>query len=90
VSGEAYLPFVKITPDDKSHIFVKNQKKCKSCEIKACLYVCPSAVFNWDEMQEKIDILWRRCVECGACEPACPENVEYKHPNGGFGVSYHM
>ena len=90
MGGEEYLPLVKITPDDISHITLSNPKHCKACESQACLYVCPSAVFYWDELVETLDILWRRCVECGACQPACPENIEYQNPRGGFGVSYHL
>ena len=90
MGGEEYLPLVKITPDDQSHITLKNQERCKTCELQACLYVCPSAVFFWDDVAKKLDILWHRCVECGACEPACPQNIEYKDPRGGYGVSYYL
>lgn len=85
---ERYLRLVQILPDQTSHITLKNQKRCKTCDIRACLYVCPSGVFVWDELRETVDVLWHRCVECGACEPACPENVEYRHPRGGYGVRY--
>ncbi len=90
MGGEDYLQLLKIMPDSKSHIIIKDTERCKLCVPKSCLFVCPSAVFVWDEDKQKPDVLWRRCLECGACEPTCPENVEYGHPRGGFGVSYFM
>lgn len=83
-----YLPLLKITPDNKSHINIKDAEHCKLCVPKGCLFVCPSAVFVWDEERQRPAVLWQRCLECGACEPTCPENVEYRHPRAGFGVSY--
>jgi ferredoxin like protein len=88
LGGEEYLHLVKINPDKESHIFVKKEGSCRACELKPCLYVCPTDVFIWDATENKIDVLWRRCVECGACEPACPGNVVYRHPRSGFGVIY--
>lgn len=90
MSGENYLHLVTIHPDDVSHITLRNPKHCKKCEPRNCLYVCPSAVFLWDEKQLELQVLWQRCVECGACEPACPENVKFRFPRSGFGVSYLM
>ncbi|MBS3899312.1 MAG: 4Fe-4S dicluster domain-containing protein [Dethiobacter sp.] len=90
MGGEDYLQLLKIIPASKSHIIIKDTERCKLCEMRGCLFVCPSAVFSWDEELQKPEVLWRRCLECGACEPACPENVEYGHPRGGFGVAYFL
>lgn len=88
--GEDYLPFVNITVGEFSHIHIRDSHRCTTCEGKPCTYVCPSAVFIWNTEQETLDVLWPRCVECGACEPACPGNIELHHPRGGYGVSYHV
>ncbi len=90
MGGENYLPLLKIIPDDQSHITIKDAKRCRLCLLKRCLFVCPSAVFVWDEDRQKPDVLWERCLECGVCEPTCPENVEYCQPRGGFGVAYFL
>ncbi|MBS4030991.1 MAG: 4Fe-4S ferredoxin [Clostridiales bacterium] len=87
--GEDYLRFVKIAVDEISHIHIRDSYRCNICDVKPCTYVCPSGVFFWNTEQELLDVMWRRCVECGACEPCCPGNIELHHPRGGFGVSYH-
>jgi len=90
LAGEDYLRLVNIVPDNTSHIAVKDRKRCKRCNTRACLYVCPSGVFYWNESSATLEILWRRCVECSACENTCPENIAFRYPRGGFGITYYM
>ncbi len=91
MGGAEYLRLVKINPDTVSHINLADEGRCSHCEIKPCLYVCPSEVFLWDEESCRLKIIWERCLECGACEPACPHaNINFHFPRGGYGVTYHM
>ena len=90
MAGEDYLELVTITPGSQSHIRFIDAGRCASCPEKACTYVCPSGVFFWDETKKKLEILWQRCVECEACEPACPDNIRFSYPGGGFGVTYYV
>ncbi|MCK4257616.1 MAG: 4Fe-4S dicluster domain-containing protein [Halanaerobiales bacterium] len=71
--------------DYKSHISIRKDQVCKEkCENKPCTYICPSRVFYWED--ESIKLLYKRCVECGACIWGCPyENIEWHYPRGGYG-----
>lgn len=82
-----YLAVVEIVPGGESHICLADSGRCRSCETKPCLRLCPSGVFVWDELAEKAEVSWWRCLECGACQIACPSNIEFRYPQGGFGVS---
>lgn len=90
MAGEDYLDVVNIIPDKESHVFVIDDRHCASCPQKACLNACPAGVFHWDEALKKPIILWYRCLECAACEHACPGNISFRYPRGGFGVTYHV
>lgn len=82
------LNFVAIHPDEQSHISIRKDKVClEECENKPCTYLCPSRVFYWEE--NSIKVMYKRCVECGACIWGCPyENIDWHFPRGGFGVEY--
>ena len=49
------LSTIKYKPDEKSHLSVINQDKCKDCN-KACTFFCPARVYEWDESQQTLII----------------------------------
>ena len=75
--------------DQISHIALRNTKDCQAkCNEKPCTFICPSQVYNWTG--EEIDIDYDRCIECGACILACPNNnISWDYPRPGFGITYH-
>lgn len=82
------INFVKIREADQSHISIKKDKICrKECENKPCTYTCPTRVFYWED--NKIQVLYKRCIECGACIWSCPyENINWNLPQSGYGITY--
>lgn len=81
------LPLIEINVDNTSHISLRDLKNCLLCANKPCTYICPSQVFEWEEDALKIN--YSRCVECGACQQICPENIIWEYPRAGYGVTYH-
>ncbi|MCO4744348.1 MAG: 4Fe-4S dicluster domain-containing protein [Proteobacteria bacterium] len=45
-------------------------ENCKNCMFTDCVEVCPVDCFYGDETM--IYIHPDECIDCGACEPACP------------------
>ena len=43
---------------------------CKGCRFTDCVAVCPVECFHGDGEMLYIDP--DECIDCGACEPACP------------------
>ena len=82
------LKHTKIKNAKKSHIKIIDKKVCREkCENKPCTFYCPSRVFYWEN--NKINILYKRCLECGACPHGCPySNIDWNFPRGGYGVIY--
>ncbi|AEA34229.1 ferredoxin family protein [Hippea maritima] len=70
-----------------SHLGISDPEVCKTCEKKQCTYVCPASVYTWDEAEQKININYDACVECGTCMISC-DYITWKFPRGGFGVAY--
>ena len=83
-----YLKYTEIKSADKSHIKIINKNDClNKCEKKPCTYYCPTEVFRWHD--DEIQILYQRCIECGACPTGCPfNNIDWSFPPGGYGVNY--
>ena len=92
-SPEAKIRFVEFRPDDTfRHVTVTDPGLCRDCKNKECLAICPAAVFRWDHIPgHPLTVLYRQCVECGACRLACPAgNIAFIYPRGGYGVIFHQ
>ncbi|MEM6926492.1 MAG: ferredoxin family protein [Myxococcota bacterium] len=50
-------------------------ENCKDCRYTDCVEVCPVDCFYGDETM--LYIHPDECIDCGACEPACPVQAIY-------------
>ena len=51
---------------------------CIDVMDKACVRVCPVACIHFDAGKDrKLYIDPEECIDCGACEPACPVEAIY-------------
>ena len=48
---------------------------CNNCRFTACVEVCPVDCFYSDD--KMLYIHPDECIDCGACEPACPVEAIY-------------
>jgi ferredoxin like protein len=87
-AGDDPLEWVTIDPASQSHITVRSMKDCAKCKMRPCTYVCPSEVYIWYDLIQKLEVRYTRCMECGACIIACPKNIEIQWPANGAGVQY--
>ena len=79
---------VRRKPLKESHIKI-DPELCLSCLKRACTYVCPAGVYEWNEIDGRIDISYENCLECGTCRVACAMgSIEWSNPVWGAGVSY--
>jgi ferredoxin like protein len=77
---------VRRRPLSRSHITI-NHQLCNDCLNKICTYICPAEVYVWDADEQKIDVRYENCLECGACRVAC-EAIEWVNPSWGEGIVY--
>jgi ferredoxin len=50
---------------------------CVNCEYTECASVCPVDAFHRDNEVGMLLINPRVCIDCNACEPACPVKAIY-------------
>lgn len=75
--------------DTISHLKIKDEGICKTCEEKACTEFCPAGVYKYKD--NKIVVGFEGCLECGACRIACPHNnIDWNFPRGGFGIQFRL
>lgn len=89
IAIEDKLAVNRFKTDRQSHIQV-DLERCKLCEAKSCVLVCPAGVYEL--VDNVIKCNFENCLECGACSVACSSEgkgaITWKLPRGGFGVSW--
>lgn len=75
--------------EEQSHIQI-NADRCKDCNLKPCLTVCPAQVYRW--VEDHVAIRYENCLECGTCQIACDNGgnggITWRSPQGGFGIQF--
>jgi ferredoxin like protein len=92
-SIDAKVRLLEFSPDDDwQHVVITDPGRCQDCRYKPCLNICPSGVFRrTGRPAEPVAVLYRQCIECGACRLACgEENISFAYPQGGHGVVFHQ
>ena len=81
------LDLIRVNEPDQ-HLKIKEQGVCLDCKDKPCTVTCPVENYRV-EADGRTTIFWDSCIECGTCRIICPyDNIAWKYPAGGFGVSY--
>jgi len=82
------LAKVKYKPDNQSHLLPDNNI-CKTCNNRVCEYICPAKVYEWNEENKKLEVLFENCLECGACKISCPyKAIDWKYPKPNKGITF--
>ena len=88
LSLEDKLFLVKRKEYKESHIKL-DPELCKECSRHICTRICPAEVYVWNESENKVNIRYENCLECGTCAVACEmQNIEWSNPLGGAGIIY--
>jgi len=87
-SLEEKLYTLKFNSDIYSHL-KPDQEQCKNCTEKICTIICPAKVYEWNEEEQKLNVNFENCLECGACRISCPsKSLEWEYPKGTKGVTF--
>jgi len=88
MSIDDLLATVKYKPDTVSHL-VPNNEYCKKCKNRVCEHICPAKVYEWDEENQKLQVTFENCLECGACRIACDYcAIDWKYPKATKGITF--
>ena len=87
VSLDDKLALVKRKHGKESHITV-DQEAFKKDPDKFVLFICPAKVYEENPETAECLVNFENCLECGTCQVAAREYVEWDNPQGGFGVSF--
>lgn len=89
-STDEKLSTVKTKPYKESHL-IPTVQDCRRCDSRACLYVCPASVYEWNDDLQQLNVRFENCLECGACRIACQKHsLEWKYPKSDYGITYKL
>ena len=89
-NAEEKLATVKSKPSLESHL-IPTVKDCRNCGPKACLYVCPASVYEWNKEEQNLTVHYENCLECGACRIACSKHsLNWQYPKSDYGITYKL
>lgn len=75
--------------DDDTHIKVIDNRLCGECATRACTFICPSDVYEWDDDRKLLRISYENCLECGTYRIACTAgNIDWSYMLIGYGIAY--
>ena len=80
------LAKVKYKPDTISHLIPDNEM-CKICKNRVCENICPAKVYEWDNDNQKLQVTFENCLECGACKIAC-NHIDWNYPKATKGITF--
>lgn len=84
---EDKLALNKFDIDREIHIRV-DESKCKSCDLKPCIYACPAECYTI-RGEGNVTFSYEGCLECGSCRFSCDKGaIDWVNPRGGFGICY--
>lgn len=85
---EEKLALNKFDIDREVHISV-DETKCKSCDLKPCMYACPAECYTIRGEGGHLTFSYEGCLECGSCRFSCDKGaIDWVNPRGGFGICY--
>jgi ferredoxin like protein len=85
---EAKLGLDVFKIDTETHIIIDHEICQAKCDIRYCLNICPAELYTLD-MQDRVQVNFEGCLECGACLIAClHEALTWHYPRAGYGVQY--
>ncbi len=65
--------FVELQPGADMGGIQVDSASCTLC--MACIQLCPTGALISESGQTRLDFIEARCIQCGICERACPENA---------------
>lgn len=85
---EDKLSTIKYNCDNKGHL-KPDKTICMNCKKRVCTFICPAAVYSYDEEKNTLNVEYENCLECGACRISCPFGaIDWNYPESDKGVVY--
>ncbi|GEA14729.1 MAG: ferredoxin like protein [Moorella sp. (in: firmicutes)] len=83
------LSINKFNVDEKEPHIRLDKSKCRTCQDKPCLVVCPAGLYRL-EQEGEVSFDHAGCLECGTCRVMCKNKgiASWNYPRATFGVQY--